>query len=206
MCMAGFLFIAACTGSQTQQNPAKQGGPGPQDIKTTQTTGTAPIDGQTPPGTSTLTPEDQGAKAQELLRSGDVEGAITILEGMSATSPKFVGLNDTLIEAHMGYVREIISDRTVEPAVLNGVLYHHYMRILELDPANAEAAAGMNSVKQWYQAHSMTLPDKVDPLVFLPKEETAQDDDATRDSDDEEGESDDEEGEASENEENEEND
>ncbi len=195
--MAGFLFIAACTGSQTQQNPAKQGGPGPQDIKTNQTTGTAPTNEQTPPAL-TLTPEDQSAKAQELLRTGDVEGAITILEGMSATSPQFEGLNDMLIETHMSYVREIISDRTVEPAVLNGVLYHHYMRILELDPANAEATAGLNSVKQWYQAHGMTLPDKVDPLVFLPKEETVQDD--------EEGASDDEEGEASENEENEEND
>jgi hypothetical protein len=111
---------------------------------------------------------DQSREAQELLRSGNIEQAIAVLEDMAAHEPPSPGLRDQLIEAHTMYTQRIAMNRMVMPQVLNEVLYCHYMRILELDPENEEATAGLAGVQSWYETHGLTFPEEVDPLKFLP--------------------------------------
>ncbi|HEX9745934.1 MAG TPA: hypothetical protein VGB30_10960, partial [bacterium] len=58
--------------------------------------------------------------------------------------------------------------RMVPPNLLNETLYNHYMRVLELDPENAEAEAGVSASMVFFESRGMTPPEKVDPLAFLP--------------------------------------
>jgi len=111
---------------------------------------------------------DQSHDAQELLRNGDFEAAIAILEDMSANEENIENLTGMLIEAHLGYAQAIALSRRVDPRPLNEVLYSHYMRILELDPENEEAQAGINAASVWFEGHGMELPSEIDPLAFLP--------------------------------------
>jgi len=118
--------------------------------------------GPTDPGTA------RSHEAQEMLRSGNVEGAISILENMSVGEPPSPDLAAQLVDAHIMYTQQIVMTRTTSPQVLNEVLYCHYSRILELDPENEEAIAGLAGVQSWYDTHGMTLPEEIDPLKFLP--------------------------------------
>jgi precorrin-2 methylase len=124
-----------------------------------------------------LSTDDQSRLAQELLRKGDVEAAIAILEDLAAQEPLREDLVPMLVDAHTRYAQMIAMNRHASPEALNHVLYSHYMRILELEPENLEAQAGLQSVKMWFESHGMTLPEQVDPILFLPKtgDESAED-------------------------------
>jgi len=174
MLMVSLLLIVSCTGAKTESEPATDETPA----------AAQPANGAAGPGTvgetgeiistTALSGEEQSRRAQELLRRGDVEGALTILEQMAATEPMSDDLGRMLLEAHTRYVHTIAMSRGVTPEELNRVLYSHYVRILELDPENAEAQAGLNSVRVWFEGHGMTLPETVDPLAFLPVEDEAE--------------------------------
>jgi hypothetical protein len=112
--------------------------------------------------------EMQVELANEQMRQGNFDEAIAILETMAETTPDFPGLNEKLIEAHLGYTNKIAGERMVPPNLLNETLYNHYMRVLELDPENAEAEAGVSASMVFFESRGMTPPEKVDPLAFLP--------------------------------------
>jgi len=90
------------------------------------------------------------------------------LENEWKQSPGRTDLKEDLVTVHEIYARSIVRERGVDLAILNRVLYSHYQRILQLDPSNAEAVAGLNGTRAWYYNTGVTLPTVVDPLDFLP--------------------------------------
>ena len=90
------------------------------------------------------------------------------LENEWKRSPGGTDLRQDLVTVHEIYARSIIRERGVDLAILNRILYSHYQRILQLEPANAEAAAGLNGIRAWYYNTGMTMPAVVNPLDFLP--------------------------------------
>lgn len=171
VCVVVILLSAACTGKDLAQEGANEQVSQQEDVSTG---AVSQPDGDTDTETPMRVPpgEDPAMIAQDLMRHGDMEGALAILENMSAAGPMTDDLSALLIDAHLRYVNQIAMNRQVELSVLNDVLFSHYMRVLELDPENEEAIAGMNSVRFWYEGHGVTPPEAIDPLAFLPTEET----------------------------------
>ena len=170
LCMVGILMLAAC--AQQTQTPPPQGGEQP-----TGQTATPPAGGETPTGVETPTQvpveSERVAEARRLFQDGDFEGAITILEGLAATEPSPV-VNNLLIQTHGTYAMKVSEMQDVDPLEANTVLYSHVMRVLELDPANAEAQQGLDQVKAWFESNQKPLPETVDPLAFIAVPEEAE--------------------------------
>ncbi len=164
--LAMIIFSACAPKSQTDEDQSASSG---QPASSTEAS-TGP--GNAPGGPMAGGPADQDTspshEAQDMLRSGDVEAAIAILENMSVGEPPSPELSAQLVDAHIMYVQQIAMTRTTSPQVLNEVLYCHYGRILELDPENEEAIAGLAAVQMWFETHGMILPEEIDPLKFLP--------------------------------------
>ncbi len=174
------LLLASCAGQEAGQAADENGSAASE--QTTATTGGSQQQAAQPDSETTASPADMSSQertdeAQRLLRAGDFEGAISILEQMSATvsSGELTGM---LIEAHLGYADQIAENTTVDPRVLNDIRYQHYMRVIELDPENTEVLAGMMSVRVWYEANNAIPPREIDPLIFLPTQEDEADEDA----------------------------
>jgi hypothetical protein len=168
LCLVTVLLLPSCTGKKDTGQTT--GGQGTQQGTTTGGTATSPADtgtGTEPTG-SAADEESAGKLAQEKMRSGDIEGAIAIIENMAATSPLAEGMSALLSEAHMQYAKKVTEMKDVAEDLKNEVLYYHYMRVLELNPANEEAQAQVEIIKQWYAAQGLTLPETIDPLKFIP--------------------------------------
>ncbi|MFH1676512.1 MAG: hypothetical protein ABIC40_05750 [bacterium] len=106
---------------------------------------------------------------EEMLRQGQLENAIAVFEGIAASGYVPDSLKGKLISAHERYVDGIKDSKKAPPEILYEVLYSHYKRIIELDGENADAHTGLMTVMRWYESKSKTLPDKIDPLKFLPE-------------------------------------
>ena len=91
------------------------------------------------------------------------------LENEWKQSPGRAELKEDLVTVHEIYARSIVRERGVDLEILNRVLYSHYQRILQLDPGNAEAVAGLNGTRAWYYNTGVTIPDVINPLDFLPR-------------------------------------
>ena len=106
---------------------------------------------------------------EEMLRQGQLEDAIAVFEGIAANGYMPDSFKEKLISVHERYIDSIKDNKKAPPEMLYEVLYSHYKRIIELDAENADAHAGLMTVMRWYESKSKTLPDKVDPLKFLPE-------------------------------------
>ncbi|HDS30411.1 MAG TPA: hypothetical protein ENN67_05135 [Firmicutes bacterium] len=117
-----------------------------------------------------VTDDEKIQYAMELLQQGDDINAVIILEGIWSSAPERDDLPALLVQAHTQYVRRISTMRGIDMEILNEVLYSHLQRILEFEPDNAEAAAGLSSVQMFYENRGLTLPAEINPLAFLPGE------------------------------------
>ncbi len=117
------------------------------------------------------TEDDQIMYAMELLQIGDEETALRILEGIYQAGSEREDLPRFLSRAHSQYAESIRGNREVRAEFLNEVLYSHLMRILEFEPENEEAQAGLMVVMGWYERQEIAPPDPIDPLAFLPPDE-----------------------------------
>jgi hypothetical protein len=199
VCLTGLIFFAACTGAnQPQQTPQNQGtdlrgNTGAVNPGSTETNGGERIN--TPPTAA----DDQGRTAQRLIRQGDFETAINILEDMSAKAPLSDEMKGLLVQSHLGYAKTITLYPGLTPQLLNDTLYSHYMRVLALDPQNAEAQAGIASLRTYYNSSGLTPPAEVNPLAFVPQpdgnsansEQASQDNQSSDSDSSDEGESED---------------
>ncbi|HDS30711.1 MAG TPA: hypothetical protein ENN67_06680 [Firmicutes bacterium] len=121
--------------------------------------------------------EEAGRQAQEMMRSGNIEGAIFILENMSAQSPLSESMNLVLVEAHLAFAKEVAEKQDVDDAVLHEILFTHYMRVLQLDPANEVAMSRLDEIRQWYIDNGLRPPETINPLKFIhaPQDEVTAD-------------------------------
>ena len=161
LCVFSLVFFAACSQPAPQQQPQPEQPAQPAAQPETPAT----------PATPEISPEVQAA--QQLIRDGNFEEAITQLERMYSEDPT-VRVTNLLIQAHGAYAIKVSEMSNIDETDANRVLYMHLMRVNELDPENPEGIQGLEQVKTWYENHNMPLPEQVEPLAFLPPSEESE--------------------------------
>jgi len=166
------LAIFLCTGCTGEEAAGEDS-----DTETAATSQESSSSGATSPaasgpsGPSTVnisSGEELSMQAQDLMRDGDIEGAIRLLEDMKANEIEVEDLDAMLIDAHLLYAAEVSQTRRIDPMLIYEVMFNHYQRVLELDPENEEAHAGIASIGEFLPVSRPNTEAGVDPLMFLP--------------------------------------
>src|SRR3990172_9479233 len=106
------ILLSSCTGKQTSQSDTASENNQARDSGQSASMGSG---GSTPPGQASedMTSEQKVELADNLLKQGDVDSAIEVLENMSATAPDFEGLKERLIQSHLTYALNVSLMRTI---------------------------------------------------------------------------------------------
>lgn len=174
-----FLLLVSCTTTTDDSNGNGEGQQGTSEID-----GTDGTSGAIDDGSSNIIPDptNPAEDAQSAMRSGDMETAIAILESMTLNIPPDELTSRMLIDAHLGYAFQISASGYTDLEAVNLVQFHHYVRVLNLDPDNSEALAGVTTAGAWLADRGIEPPVEIDPLIFLPVtdvEESADSDENT---------------------------